>query len=59
MTVHAPVHPDAQGGRKAASHELLDDVIGGDEGSSRSQRVIGWVCALLTAAAAIAAWRLL
>ena len=51
MTVHAPVHPER-------SHELLDDVIG-EEGASRSQRVIGWLCALLTAALAVAAWRLL
>ena len=51
MTVHAPVHPEHR-------HELLDDVVG-EEGASRSQRVIGWLCAILTAALALAAWRLL
>lgn len=62
MTAHAPVHPDAvpRRGRAAdARHELLDDILEGDEGSSRSQRVIAWLCALLTAAAAFAVWRLL
>jgi hypothetical protein len=58
MTVHAPVHPDAKHPGEARPHELLDDVVG-EEGASRSQRVIGWLCALLTAALAVAAWRLL
>lgn len=58
MTVHAPVHPDAKAPGEARVHEPLDDVLE-EEGSSKSQRVIGWVCAVLTAAAAYALWRLL
>jgi len=61
MTVHAPVHPDASPGpRKGGGvpHELLDDVLE-EEGSSKTQRFIAWLCVILTAAAAVAAWRLL
>jgi hypothetical protein len=61
MTVHAPFHPDPTPLTKrpaAEHHELLDDVLD-DEGSARTQRVIGWVCGLLTAAAVVVAWRFL
>lgn len=60
MTADVPVHPQVspvtRGGDRAP-HELLDDVVG-DEESSRTQRWIGWVCGLLTLAAAVALWRL-
>jgi hypothetical protein len=60
MAVHTPFHPDAplRKGREPGVHEPLDDVIE-EDGSSRVQRWVGWVCAVLTAAALIAAWRLL
>jgi len=60
MTVHAPVHPDASPGPRSGGrpHELLDDVLE-EEGSSKTQRVIAWLCVVLTAAAAVAVWRLL
>ncbi|MFN7987212.1 MAG: hypothetical protein U0529_07045 [Thermoanaerobaculia bacterium] len=61
MTVHAPFHPDAAPMRKRGDpghHELLDDVLE-DERSARTQRWIGWLCGILTLAAAFAAWRLL
>ncbi len=61
MTVHAPFHPEAAPARQhrdPVRHELLDDVLD-DEGSARTQRWIGWVCGILTVAAAVAAWRLL
>ena len=61
MTIHAPFHPDSaplRHGRPAAHHELLDDVLE-DDGSSRTQRWIGWICGVLTVAAAVAAWRFL
>ena len=41
-----------------AEDEPLDDVLE-EEGSSKSQRLIAWACALLTVAAAWAIWRLL
>ncbi len=60
MTAHSPVHPEvppiARGGDRAP-HEILDDVVG-DEQSSKAQRWIGWICGLLTLAAAVAFWRL-
>ena len=61
MTAHAPFHPDTAPMRKPRDlerHELLDDVLD-DEGSARTQRWIGWVCGILTVAAAVAAWRFL
>lgn len=61
MAVHAPFHPDVASVRKPGEperHELLDDVLD-DEGSARTQRWIGWVCVILTVAAAVAALRLL
>jgi len=58
MTVHAPVHPDAKAHGDVRPHEPLDDVLE-EEGSSKSQRLIAWACALLTVAAAWAIWRLL
>lgn len=58
MTVHAPFHPDAKPRTEGRPHEALDDVLE-EESSSKTQRVIAWVCALLTAAAVYAAWRLL
>ena len=59
MTAHAPVHPDVPlPKQEAAPHEVLDDVLD-DEGSSKTQRFIGWVSGILVVAAAVAAWRLL
>ena len=58
MTVHAPVHPHAKPPAEGRPHEVLDDVLE-EESSSKSQRVIAWICALLTVAAVYAAWRLL
>ena len=60
MTADAPVHPDASlpNGSEGAAHELLDDVLD-EEGSSKTQRLLGWVSVVLVAVAAVAAWRLL
>ena len=59
MAVQAPFHPDTSFPKRgdAAGHEPLDDVLE-EEGSSKTQRLIGWVCGLLTVAALVAAWRL-
>lgn len=60
MTAHVPVHPDVPLPKESqiAKHEILDDVLD-EEGSSRTQRLIGWVSGVLVVAAAVAAWRLL
>ncbi|HPA51495.1 MAG TPA: hypothetical protein PLP50_07815 [Thermoanaerobaculia bacterium] len=60
MTTDASVDPrlsPAARGGGDAHHELMDDVVG-DEESSKTQRWIGWLCGLLTLAAAVALWRL-
>jgi hypothetical protein len=61
MPAHAPFHPDAAPLPKrgdAVHRELLGDVLE-EEGSSRTQRSIGWLCLILTVAAIVASWRLL
>jgi hypothetical protein len=60
MAVQAPFHPGASISKpkEPVQHEPLDDVLD-EEGSSKAQRWIGWICALLTAGFVYAVWRLL
>ncbi|MCL4808684.1 MAG: hypothetical protein KJ062_12990 [Thermoanaerobaculia bacterium] len=60
MAVQAPFHPGASvpKAQDPIQHEPLDDIFG-EEGPSRTQRWIGWLCAILTAGLAWAVWRLL
>ncbi len=60
MVVHAPFHPDAALPKKTdpAEHELLEEVTQ-DDGASGKQRMIGWICFFLTAAAVAVVWFLL
>lgn len=60
MAVQASFHPDASipKAQDPVQHDPLDDVLE-DEGPSKTQRWIGWFCALLTAALVFAVWRLL
>ena len=60
MTVQATFHPGASvpKAQDSVQHDPLDDVLE-DEGPSKTQRWIGWFCAVLTAGLVFAAWRLL
>jgi hypothetical protein len=60
MAVQVPFHPGASVPKTQdpVQHEPLDDILE-EEGSSKTQRWIGWFCALLTAGLVYAVWRLL
>lgn len=60
MALHAPFHPESALPKKADpdAHEFLEDVVQ-DDGIERKQRLLAWVCAILTAALVAAVWYLL